>query len=784
MRRRRLGMSGEDRLYGISMENADKNDLLAVAGYLFNMTKTVSNEQIYEDESAFVLIAKLADNLGLYERFKTVVYCFVAALLDAGKLHYYEGFGEEDENNQTSESKQYSISRRRLKMLEAKKTYVFAEDEQIAEHNLGFVDMDEDERNYYRAMIKRGRGAYSQMLYYTFFSRAEVILKEFHKQLPARFEKKIHDTSKLNFLKKELQLSDAETEYLLFRYRKCTIELVSEFLNSVTGNSLSLYTETLGITKKQFQQITRRDSKLYQYGFIDDERYLNPILMECIEAQDFSIFFADCIKKQGLTKTYDLRSFAVPEKNTKIYRSLLQSENPVSILLYGAPGAGKTEYAKALIKSAGKKAVIFKNENEIIDGKEILARINCLLSLDRKDTVLIVDEAESLLSSKQHSIFGEIVSTEKKGVINKMLENSQNQVIWIVNYKSEMDDSTLRRFTVSHKFEPMSASMLESIASKKLDNLSLEKSTKKEIVKLLSKYQVTGASVDNLIKTVTSMNTTDETELLEDIGIVLKDNSTLLHGNAKMRTSVKDSYDMSVLNTSVSAKKIVDMLLNAKKFADKNPGSGAIRMLFYGLSGTGKTEFARYISGVLGKQILLKRASDIIDKYVGGTEKKIAAAFAEAAARDEILLFDEADSFFADRANAERDFERTRVNEFLTQLEEFPGIVICTTNLRNIMDPAMLRRFHITVDFKALTEEGIRKLLARFFNGYEFEDKLIEKLTSYETVTPGDFNRLADTIKFMDADEIDGAYIVEQLCAIQKEKNENEEPHRRAGFCA
>ena len=784
MRRRRLGMSGEDRLYGISMENADKNDLLAVAGYLFNMTKTVSNEQIYEDESAFVLIAKLADNLGLYERFKTVVYCFVAALLDAGKLHYYEGFGEEDENNQTSESKQYSISRRRLKMLEAKKTYVFAEDEQIAEHNLGFVDMDEDERNYYRAMIKRGRGAYSQMLYYTFFSRAEVILKEFHKQLPVRFEKKIHDTSKLNFLKKELQLSDAETEYLLFRYRKCTIELVSEFLNSVTGNSLSLYTETLGITKKQFRQITRRDSKLYQYGFIDDERYLNPILMECIEAQDLSIFFADCIKKQGLTKTYDLRSFAVPEKNTKIYRSLLQSENPVSILLYGAPGAGKTEYAKALIKSAGKKAVIFKNENEIIDGKEILARINCLLSLDRKDTVLIVDEAESLLSSKQHSIFGEIVSTEKKGVINKMLENSQNQVIWIVNYKSEMDDSTLRRFTVSHKFEPMSASMLESIASKKLDNLSLEKSTKKGIVKLLSKYQVTGASVDNLIKTVTSMSTTDETELLEDIGIVLKDNSTLLNGNAKMRTSVKESYDMSVLNTSVSAKKIVDMLLNAKKFADKNPGSGAIRMLFYGLSGTGKTEFARYISGVLGKQILLKRASDIIDKYVGETEKKIAAAFAEAAARDEILLFDEADSFFADRANAERDFERTRVNEFLTQLEEFPGIVICTTNLRNIMDPAMLRRFHITVDFKALTEEGIRKLLARFFNGYEFEDKLIEKLTSYETVTPGDFNRLADTIKFMDADEIDGAYIVEQLCAIQKEKNENEEPHRRAGFCA
>lgn len=780
MGRRRFRMSDEGRLYGISIEDADKSDLLAVAGYLFKVTRTISNEQIFEEESAYILLAKLADNLGLFERFQKVVFTFVASLLDAGKLHYYEG--EDEGNIQNSENRQYPVSRRRLKMMEAKKTYVFEEDEQINDRNMDFVDMSEEEKNYSRTMIKKGRGTYSQIIYYTFFSKTDDILKEFHKQLPARFEKKVHDISKVNFIKKELNLSDVESEYLLFRYRKGAIELVSELLNSITGNSLNLYTDVLGITKKQFQQITRRDSKLYQYGFINEERCLNPVLMECIEAQDLSIFFADCIKKQRITKTYDLKSFSVPEKNTKIYKSLLQSDNPVSILLYGAPGAGKTEYAKALIKSVGKKAIIFKNEKEVIDSNEVLSRLNCLLSLDRKDSVLIVDEAESILSSKQPSMFGEIVSSEKKGVINKMLENSQNQVIWIVNYKSHMDESTLRRFTVSYKFEPMSVSMLENIASKKLSPLELEKSTKKEIVKLLSKYQVTGASVDNLIKTVTSMNTTDETELLEDIGIVLKDNSSLLHGSAKMRTFVKDSYDMNILNTSIPSKKIIDMLINAKKFADKNPGSGAVRMLFYGLSGTGKTEFARYISGVLGKEILLKRASDIFDKYLGETEKRIAAAFAEAAARDEILLFDEADSFFADRNLAVRSWERTQVNEFLTQLEEFPGIVICTTNLRNIMDPAMLRRFHITVDFKALSRDGIKTLLNKFYNDYDFDDDLVEKLSRYETVTPGDFSRLADTIKFMDSDELSAAYIIDQLCNIQKEKNGDEE-HKRVGFC-
>ena len=497
-----------------------------------------------------------------------------------------------------------------------------------------------------------------------------------------------------------------------------------------------------------------------------------------------SIYFSDYIKTQDLDQTYSLNSFPVPEKNSAIYKGLLQAETPVSLLLYGAPGSGKTEYAKALVKSADMKALVFKNESEVMSKDIALSRLNCLLSLNRKDTVLIVDEADSLLSTSRKSFFGSLDSPKTKGLVNKMLETSQNKVIWVVNYTSQIDESTLRRFTVSHKFEPMSVSMLEKIAEKKLEKLEIEKSSKKEIVRLLSKYKVTGSSVENLITTVNSMKDKSEETVLENLEIVLKDNSSLLHGSSKMRTHVKASYDMSVLNTSLPAKKIMDMLYNAKKFAEKNPESGAVRMLFYGLSGTGKTEFARYISESLGKELLLKRASDIFDKYVGGTEQNIAAAFEEAAKNDQILLFDEADSFFSDRKNAERNFERTQVNEFLTQLEEFPGIVICTTNLRNIMDPAMLRRFHITVDFKALTEEGVKKLLDKFFSDYAFSEKLIHRLCAYDSVTPGDFGKLSDTIKFMDPEEITGEYIIEQLCEIQEEKDSNGRASRKIGFCA
>lgn len=72
-------------------------------------------------------------------------------------------------------------------------------------------------------------------------------------------------------------------------------------------------------------------------------------------------------------------------------------------------------------------------------------------------------------------------------------------------------------------------------------------------------------------------------------------------------------------------------------------------MLFYGLSGTGKTELARYIAGQLGKEIILRRPSDILSKWVGEDEQNIRDAFEEAERSDAILLFDKADTFFYNR---------------------------------------------------------------------------------------------------------------------------------------
>jgi len=314
--------------------------------------------------------------------------------------------------------------------------------------------------------------------------------------------------------------------------------------------------------------------------------------------------------------------------------------------------------------------------------------------------------------------------------------------------------------------------MLKSIAEQRLEDLDITESAKTELVSMLEKYHLTGQSVENIVKTIDAMECKDEETLLKKADTVMKENSLLLNGKKKkMRDRVKAEYDLRVLNASMDPKEIVNMVQNAAKYAEKNKNTeNGIRMLFYGLSGTGKTELARYIAEQLGKEIILRRPSDILSPYVGQDEQNIRDAFEEAEQNDAILLFDEADTFFYDRNQAQRTWERSLVNEFLTQMEEFTGILICTTNLRNIMDPAMQRRFHMLVEFKPMKFDGIKIMLEKYFPDYHLSNKEIEELEDSDSVTPGDFGALSSRIRFMNQDDVNSAYILDELKKLQVEK--------------
>ncbi len=237
------------------------------------------------------------------------------------------------------------------------------------------------------------------------------------------------------------------------------------------------------------------------------------------------------------------------------------------------------------------------------------------------------------------------------------------------------------------------------------------------------------------------------------------------------KVSNHGAYDLSVLNTSIPAEEIVGMVENAIAYGRKNPADRkGIRMLFYGVSGGGKTNLAHFIADSIGRKILSKHASDILGMYVGESEKHIAEAFNQARKENKILLFDEVDSFFRERSLASHRFEITETNEFLTQMENYDGIVICTTNLRQVMDKAMQRRFHIMVEFKALEAAGIEKLLKVYFPQFDFEDGDFRQLCNYESVTPGDFGNISSLLRFLPPSKITKQYIIQELCRMQEEK--------------
>jgi SpoVK/Ycf46/Vps4 family AAA+-type ATPase len=116
-----------------------------------------------------------------------------------------------------------------------------------------------------------------------------------------------------------------------------------------------------------------------------------------------------------------------------------------------------------------------------------------------------------------------------------------------------------------------------------------------------------------------------------------------------------------------------------------------------------------------GLQMLQKRASDLLNPFLGGTERNIANAFAEARDANVFLVLVEADSLLLDRADAVRSWEIGQVNEILTWMEQHRLPFACTTNLPDRLDRASLRRFLVKVRFGWLTQAQARLAFQRFF---------------------------------------------------------------------
>ncbi len=138
-----------------------------------------------------------------------------------------------------------------------------------------------------------------------------------------------------------------------------------------------------------------------------------------------------------------------------------------------------------------------------------------------------------------------------------------------------------------------------------------------------------------------------------------------------------------------------------------------LNVLFSGPPGTGKTMAAEVIANELQLDLFKIDLSQVVSKYIGETEKNLHNIFHEAQASGAILFFDEADALFGKRSEVKDAHDRyanIEIGYLLQKMEEYDGIAILATNLRQNLDEAFVRRMHFIVEFPFPDEEYRRRI--------------------------------------------------------------------------
>ena len=173
--------------------------------------------------------------------------------------------------------------------------------------------------------------------------------------------------------------------------------------------------------------------------------------------------------------------------------------------------------------------------------------------------------------------------------------------------------------------------------------------------------------------------------------------------------------DNDLILNPFSRKNLNEMIYWVKhhKYLKKMKLVQGYRCLFYGPPGTGKTLTATLIGKRWDIPVYRIDLSLMISKYIGETEKNLEKVFSMAENRDWILFFDEADALFGKRtevSSSNDKFANQETSFLLQRVEEFPGLIILATNLKDNLDQAFIRRFQSIIHFPMPTAEERKRL--------------------------------------------------------------------------
>lgn len=298
-----------------------------------------------------------------------------------------------------------------------------------------------------------------------------------------------------------------------------------------------------------------------------------------------------------------------------------------------------------------------------------------------------------------------------------------------------------------------------------LEKISRNHGHEDTISQIVSQYDFDIPTIQSAMQNISFMNY-NETDDLEN---------QILHAcRMASRKQVKD-----LLQRIIPKARLEDLILSEKQkqilfeiiihvrqknmvyekwgFEDKSGTRGlGITALFEGESGTGKTMAAEVLANELNLDLLRVDLSMVVSKYIGETEKNLRNVFDSAQNGGSILFFDEADALFGKRTEVRDSHDRyanIEVGYLLQKMEEYRGLAILATNMKNSIDTAFLRRIRFIVSFPFPDEKSRGLIWNRIFPASTPTDKLdISKLARLN-IAGGNIRNIALNATFLAAHE-------------------------------
>ncbi|MBS3910826.1 MAG: AAA family ATPase [Hydrogenophaga sp.] len=624
-----------------------------------------------------------------------------------------------------------------------------------------------------------------------------------------------------------LQLNRAERALLLYgtlaRYQRDLRSILVEFKVNNAPEAYAAIADVAGVKASEVGEALRAGSRLERIGMVENlisehnitdladlmkvSEKLPPVLMREYRSQsELMAVFTRPAARSALTE----KDFAFVGDDVQLLSGLLREavarkEPGVNILLYGPPGTGKTELARVVAHAAGLE--LFEVEYADRDGNALSGRdryrslqiaqvflkgtAHSVLLFDEVEDVFppISSEAAQLMARAEHVAAPHTGSVSGKAWVNQILESNAVPTLWVTNRIEQIDPAFRRRFAYHLELKSPPPGAREQLVRKTLEDVPVSDAL---VARLTERKGLTPAQIRTAVR-FAQLAAAPSRPVTRRSGKVAANQAAapvldhlierqLQHADlalgrrpdALQRPSVTQ-YSLEMLN--VESRYELPRIVSALKAR----GHGCL--CFHGAPGTGKTALAEHLAQQLERPLMVRRASDLVSKFVGETEQHMAAMFREAEAEKAVLLLDEADSFLQDRRGAQRTYEVTEVNEMLQGMERYAGIFICTTNLMDSIDQAALRRFTFKIRFKPLRpEQRERMFVVEALGGVAagLTPACEKRLAKLDQLCPGDFAAVKRQVEIL-AETLPPEEFLAQLEAEHRIKPEVREA-RSIGF--